>query len=235
VAVLRVDDRGTGGSTGRETLESATTTLLAEDTRAQIAWLRRRAEVDPARVIVIGHSEGATIAAMVAASDPKLFAVVMMAGPGRRGGDTSIEQQEDILRADTTLTDSVRASLRAQQQEAVRTVLAGGEIPGQKFNPWVREFFTYDPLPAVRKVKQPLLILQGERDRQVSQAHATLLADAARSAGNTRVTMQVFPTLNHLFLPSKTGSFAEYGHLEASAVPSNVLDAIANWIGALRR
>ena len=48
VAVLRVDDRGIGGSTGRETLEKATTTSLAEDTRAQVAWLRARREIDPA-------------------------------------------------------------------------------------------------------------------------------------------------------------------------------------------
>jgi len=102
VAVLRVDDRGIGGSTGRETLEKATTTSLAEDTRAQIAWLRTRADIDGARIIVVGHSEGASIASMIGASDPKLFAVVMMAGPGKRGGDIAIEQQEDMLRSDTT-------------------------------------------------------------------------------------------------------------------------------------
>jgi hypothetical protein len=52
VAVLRVDDRGVGGSTGRETLESATTSTLANDTRAQIAWLRARSEIDARRIIV---------------------------------------------------------------------------------------------------------------------------------------------------------------------------------------
>jgi dipeptidyl aminopeptidase/acylaminoacyl peptidase len=230
VAVLRADDRGIGGSTGRETLENATTTSLAEDTRAQIAWLRGRKEIDPQRIIVIGHSEGASIAAMIGASDPKLAAVVMMAGVAKRGADVSFEQQEDMLRSDTTMTEATRASLREKQKEAVKTILAGGEIPGQTFNAWSREYFAYDPLPTVRKVKQPLLILQGELDRQVYAAHAAMLADAARAAGNKSVTVKVFPTLNHLFLPSKTGSFSEYSHLETTAVPDTVLTTLTEWI-----
>jgi uncharacterized protein len=230
VAVLRVDDRGIGGSTGRETLEDATTTLLADDTKAQIAWLRARKDIDPQHIIVIGHSEGASIAAMVAASDPKLAAVVLMAGVAKRGADVSFEQQEDMLQSDTTMTEARRDSLRQQQKEAVKTFLAGGELPGQKATAWVREYFSYDPLPTIRKVKQPLLILQGERDRQVLQAHAAMLADAARASGNKSVTVKVFPTLNHLFLPSKTGSFSEYSHLETSVVPDVVLDTLTGWV-----
>lgn len=230
IAVLRADDRGIGGSTGRETLENATTSSLAEDTRAQVAWLRGRKEIDPARVVVVGHSEGATIAAMVAASDPKVAAVVMMAGMGKPGSEVSIEQQEDVLRSDTTMSEETKASLRERQKEIVKTVLAGGDIPGQKTNAWIREYFAYDPLPTIRKVKQPLLILQGELDRQIDQSHATIIANTAREAGNTRVTLKVFPTLNHLFLPAKTGSFSEYSHLETQRVPDTVIDTLTEWI-----
>jgi hypothetical protein len=230
VAVLRVDDRGIGESTGRETLENATTTSLAADTRAQIAWLRARKEIDPDRIVVIGHSEGASIAAMIGASDSKLAAVVMMAGVAKRGADVSFEQQEDMLRSDPTMPEAMKDSLRAKQKEVVKTVLAGGDIPGQKTNAWIREYFAYDPLPTARKVKQPLLILQGERDRQVYEAHAQMLADAVRGAGNKDVTVNVFPTLNHLFLPSTTGSFSEYSHLETNKVPDTVLDVLTDWV-----
>ena len=51
------------------------------------------------RIVVIGHSEGASIAAMIGASDPKLAAVVTMAGVAKRGADVSFEQQEDMLRS----------------------------------------------------------------------------------------------------------------------------------------
>ena len=230
VAVLRVDDRGIGGSTGRETLESATTSSFASDTRAQIAWLRARKEIDPKRIVVVGHSEGASIAAMIAASDPELAAVVMMAGVAKRGADVSFEQQEDFLRSDTTMSDATKTAAREKQKEAVATILAGGEPPGQKVNAWTREYFVYDPLPTAKKIKQPLLILQGERDRQVDQSHAQLLADAVRAAGNKEVSVTVFPTLNHLFLPSTTGSFNEYSHLATTKLPESVLDTLTNWI-----
>jgi dienelactone hydrolase len=227
VAVLRVDDRGIGGSTGRETLANATTTSLADDSRAQIAWLRARKDIDPTRVVVIGHSEGASIAAMLGAGDPKLAGVVMMAGVAKRGADVSIEQQEDLLRSETSMTEAHKDSLRQQQKEVVKKVLAGESVPG--INPWMREYFAYDPLPTIRKVKQPLLILQGERDKQVLQEHSKLLADAARGAGNKDVTVKVFPTLNHLFLPSTTGSFSEYSHLSSQKLPDDVLDALTAW------
>ena len=235
VAVLRVDDRGIGGSTGRETLATATTTSLAEDTRAQIAWLRARSGIDPKRIIVIGHSEGASIASMIAASDPTVTGVVLMAGVAKRGADVSFEQQEDLLKSDTTMNEATKASMREKQKEAVKAILEGIDIPGQPVGPWTREYFTYDPLPTLRKVKQPVLILQGERDRQVDQAHAAMLERALRDAGNTRVKTIVFPTLNHLFLPSKTGSFNEYSHLETQLVPTTVIDAIATWVAGLSR
>jgi dipeptidyl aminopeptidase/acylaminoacyl peptidase len=234
VAVLRVDDRGIGGSTGRETLATATTTSLAEDTRAQIAWLRARSGVDPKRIVVIGHSEGATIASMIGASDPQVAGVVLMAGVAKRGADVSFEQQEDMLKSDATMDDATKASMREKQKEAVKAILEDREVPGQPIVPWMREYFKYDPLPTVRRVKQPVLILQGERDRQVDQSHASMLERALHDAGNTHVKRIVFPTLNHLFLPSKTGSFNEYSHLETSIVPIEVLDAISTWVTSIK-
>jgi pimeloyl-ACP methyl ester carboxylesterase len=235
VAVLRVDDRGIGGSTGRETLANATTTSLAEDTRAQIAWLRTKTGIDPKRIIIIGHSEGASIAAMIAASDPTVLGTVLMAGVAKRGGEVSLEQQEDVLKADATMDQATKAGLRERQKEIVKTVQAGGDIPGVPMNAWTREYFNYDPLPTLRKVKQPVLILQGERDRQVDQAHASILERALRDAGNTHVKLIVFPILNHLLLPSKTGSVSEYSHLETQIMPATVIDAIAAWVTTLSR
>jgi acetyl esterase/lipase len=180
--------------------------------------------VDPKRIIVIGHSEGATIASMIGAGDPQVAGVVLMAGVAKRGADVSFEQQEDMLKSDTTMDDATKASMREKQKEAVKAILEGRDVPGQPVVPWTREYFAYDPLPT----------LQGERDRQVDQAHAAMLERALGDAGNTRVKAVVFPTLNHFFLPSKTGSFNEYSHLETQVVPTAVLDAIATWITALK-
>ena len=87
IAVLRVDDRGVGGSNGvRPDLTSAD---FAEDVRAGVAWLRAQPEIDGSRVGLIGHSEGGLIAPMVAAEDPELAFIVLARRDGcRRPGDS---------------------------------------------------------------------------------------------------------------------------------------------------
>ena len=83
IAVLRCDDRQAGGSTGRA--DSATTEDFANDAAAQVAWVRSRSDVDPARVAVIGHSEGGVIGPLLAVRDPRLAALVVMAGTAKNG------------------------------------------------------------------------------------------------------------------------------------------------------
>jgi pimeloyl-ACP methyl ester carboxylesterase len=230
IAVLRVDDRGVGGSTGGETLDSATTSSFAADARREIAYLRERPEIDAHRIALVGHSEGGTIAAMVAAADPQIAAVVLMAAPAKSGAEVSLEQLRALLADDSTKSDAEKAALLARQQEAIRTVLAGGDLPGQAHLAWTREYFSYDPLPAIRRVKQPLLILQGGRDRQVLPGHAALLARAAQESGNADVTERIFPTLNHLFLPATTGAVREYSSLAVTSLGEDVIGAIRDWL-----
>lgn len=231
IAVLRVDDRGVGSSTGAETLAGATTRSFAEDVRAQIAWLRTRPEIDADRIALIGHSEGGAIAPMVAADDPRIAALVLMAAPGMSGARISLAQQQAMLALDTSMTVSRRDSLRRVQEEAIRQILAGSDsAAGQPVLPWVREYFAYDPLPTIRRARRPLLILQGGRDVQVAPENAELLAGAARESGNEDVTVRHFPSLNHLFLPSATGAPAEYATLVVQSLPDDVLGAIAGWL-----
>src|SRR6185436_10736186 len=84
IAVLRMDDRGTGASGG--TFKGSTSADFAEDARAGLAYLRTRPEIRADRLGVLGHSEGAIIAPMVAEKEPTLRAIVLLAGiaqPGR--------------------------------------------------------------------------------------------------------------------------------------------------------
>jgi len=96
IASLRCDDRGVGGSTGD--LSTATTHDFAADTRAQIEWLRTQGKVDPARVGVIGHSEGALIGTLLCASDPPACSfAVLLAPPAISGREILGQQSKDIL------------------------------------------------------------------------------------------------------------------------------------------
>jgi pimeloyl-ACP methyl ester carboxylesterase len=233
IAVFRVDDRGVGDSTGRETLGSATTSDFANDTRAEVAYLRTRKEIDPDRIALIGHSEGGTIAPMVAASDSRIAAIVLLAGAGKRGSEISYYQVQQALDADPNLTKEQKEKKLSDQREVAKAIETGADLskyPAQARVPWVKEFFTYDPIPTIRKVKQPVLILQGSVDQQITADNAKLLEEAARDARNAGVAVKVFPGLNHLFLPAHTGAVSEYSSLTTNAIPDEVLTTMGEWL-----
>ena len=232
IAVLRVDDRGVGGSGGLDGLMNATSSIFANDVRAEVAYLRSRREIDPKRIALIGHSEGGVIAPMVAAGDSQIAGIVLMAGDGKRGDQISKDQLNDVLER-TNLTDEQKNKERAKQEALIRAVQTGADLssyPAQVRIPWIKEFWTYDPLTTIRKVRQPILILQGALDRQITVEQAGMLEQAAREAGNKDVTTRLFPNLNHLFLPAKTGAFSEYSTLETTVIGDDVLKVLGDWL-----
>ncbi|MFN8647649.1 MAG: alpha/beta fold hydrolase [Gemmatimonadales bacterium] len=227
VASLRCDDRGAGESTGHA--DSATTADLAEDTRAQLRWVRGRPDLDARRIALVGHSEGAMIAPLLGAQDRAVAALVLMAGPSKNGTEILVDQVLWPIRTSPDLSPEVRAERLAEAERQVRA----DSLPAL---PWLRWFRHYEPLRAARLVRQPVLILQGALDRQVTAGQADTLAAAIRSSGNRRVDVEVFPGLNHLFLPSPTdGSPAEYAALGDARIPDAVLDALTTWLAATLR
>ena len=105
IAVLRVDDRGMGG-TDLGSL-SATSENYAEDVLAGVSFLKQRKDIDPRMIGLIGHSEGGMIAPMVAARSNDLAFIVLMAGPGQRGEDVIYTQTELIHKAQGTPPDAL--------------------------------------------------------------------------------------------------------------------------------
>jgi alpha-beta hydrolase superfamily lysophospholipase len=220
IAVLRLDDRGVGGSDAGAA--TATSADFADDVRAAVAWLRTRSDVDPARIGLVGHSEGAIIAPMVAASDPRLRAIALIAGTASRGRAILDEQRRYLFGADTALTPARRDSLIALAARETDSALA---VPG-----WLRFFADYDPLVAARRVRVPTLILQGETDRQVPAIEARRLADAMRAAGNRRVTVRTFPRMNHLMVEDPSGSPLRYPSLPSFEVRQDLRGVLADWL-----
>jgi dienelactone hydrolase len=97
IAVLRYDDRGVAASTGD--FGRATTLDFAEDARAAVDWLASRPGIDPARVGLIGHSEGGLIAPIVAAGNSAVSFIVLLSGPGLRGSELLLLQTSALIRA----------------------------------------------------------------------------------------------------------------------------------------
>lgn len=221
IAVLRLDDRGVNGSDiGPRT---ATSRDFADDIRAGVAYLRTRPEIDPARIALVGHSEGGMIAPIVASTDPMLRAIVLMAGTASTGREILRAQQVYAVDSMVHLSGAAREAALARSARATDSLAAS--------TPWMKFFLEYDPTIVARQVKSPVLILQGATDHQVPPTEAEKLAAAFRAGGNARVFVRVFPETNHLFVADPTGGF-DYGKLPSLHVRPDVLGAIADWLDA---
>ncbi len=235
-AVVRYDKRGVGQSGGRA--ESATISDFAEDARAVIRWLEKQPGIDKHRMAVIGHSEGAAVAMVLATrEDDRVRAAVLIAGPATSGAELILEQQRhalDLMKVD----ESERAAKIAMQQKIQDAVLGKGgwdDVPEnlrkQADTPWFHSLLSFDPARVMRDVDQPLLIVQGELDTQVPPHHGDKLVELAR-ARKRKVDAQLLkvPGVNHLLVPARTGEVSEYSTLGEAKVSSAVTGGIAEWL-----
>ena len=129
IAVLRVDDRGVGGSTGHVT--GATSEDFASDVMAGIAFLKTRKEIDPKRIGLIGHSEGGLIAPMVAIRSKDVAFIVLMAGPGVRG-DSILIMQAAAMRRQFGTSEDVIAREAAAMRKVQAMVIQGDSVGVQR-------------------------------------------------------------------------------------------------------
>jgi uncharacterized protein len=256
IAVLRADDRGTAKSTGD--FKTATTADFATDTEAGIAYLKTRPEVDPHKIGLIGHSEGGVIAPMIAARNPDVAFIVMMAGTGVPGDQVLVAQGEAIAIASGTKPEE--AAKHAAKEKEMLALIEAEKVPSEKDNaaldkalrekmagdvpeaqislqikqltsPWFRYFLTYDPAVALRKVTCPVLVLNGEKDKQVlPEQNLPPIRQALTQAGNKHFEVDELPGLNHLFQTATTGSPTEYAQIEETMSPV-ALEKMATWIG----
>jgi dienelactone hydrolase len=205
-----------------------------DDAIKAIALVRAQAEVNGGRVFVIGHSLGAYVAPRIAEQDGKLAGLVLMAGNVRPVEDLMVEQVT-YMGATGTEPDSAKV-FQAQLDKAkafqanVKKLEPGDEdspaLGGVPVAYWV-DLKGYDPAAAAKKLGIPMLILQGERDYQVTMADFAMWKAAVGSAKG--VVMMSYPALNHLFVAGEGKSLpAEYAKPGHVAPP--VIDDIAKFV-----
>jgi hypothetical protein len=220
IAVLRLDDRGFAEGNH---WSPPTAGEVAEDVRNAISLLRERADIDPRRILLVGHSEGGIVAPMIAAADSGLAGIILLSAPAKTWRQTRLEVARAAAERDS------RYRTDAERDSAARAQFATEEVMITR----VRAFgflADHDPLPAARRVRGPgVLILHGETDQQVPPGHAELLAAAFRGGGNRDVSVRLFPQTNHLMLHDPSGDPSGYQALPSQALTSEVLGALADW------
>jgi pimeloyl-ACP methyl ester carboxylesterase len=205
VAVLRADDRGSGKS---QPVTGGSYRDLINDSKAAFDFLSARPEIDHKKIALVGHSEGAETALTIATEDPRVAAIMLLAGTSRTMDRVVVEQtlagialQSPINPADQTRYPPIVAQLEKAFLDAKSKPKPGDPATDQLA--YFRQHLESDPLAMARRVRVPTLILNGERDDSVLPYHALELARAMADSGNKQVLLRIFPNLTHLFTPSK--------------------------------
>lgn len=254
IATLRYDDRGVGKSTGNMAMITLQSNML--DAEAGIDYLKSTKKFG--KIGVLGHSEGGIISYMLAARGKADF-VVSLAGPVLPGDSVLLMQNRDVLTTAGLDKDNVEKyatalsrvfKYRMSEQKmkfsdkpeslvpmltmdiALLPELRKNLIKTVKMvdSPWLVSYLKYDPATDIRKINSPVMLIIGDNDKQVNataniQAAENILPKAVKA----KSLLKAYPTLNHLFQPSETGSPGEYAKIETT-ISEEVLDDITSWI-----
>ena len=242
IATLRYDDRGFGESTGD--VVNCTTEDLKNDAFAGVQLLRSRFD----KVGVIGHSEGGTIALMLAA-EKKVDFIVSLAGMAVSGKETLLWQNRLALAAANIPSETIDLYCKALD-EVFDACISGTAMPSttqynfptslaqnlavvtkQLQTPYMKQFLTLDSRPLLGNITCPVLALNGTKDTQVD-SESNL--DALRSGlqKNAKNKLEAIEGVNHLFQHCKTGMATEYGNIEETIAPE-VLEKMVSWLSNL--
>ena len=246
VVALIFDKRGVGASGGD--WRAAGFETLADDAAAGVRLLRAQPEVDPARVGVYGHSQGGTIAPLVAVRAGGLGFLIASAPAGLDPADVEIYSVENSIGA-SALAGSERADAEAFVHALVDVAYRGKDrrtldamaarFKGRSwyFDPppaddpyWAmsRRIAGFKPAAAWKRVKSPVLLLFGAFDERVPPYESLdAIRAALRAGGETRIMVKVYTDADHTFTivaPSKTGGWPRH--------EPDYAGLIVNWITA---
>lgn len=194
--VLRFDERGFGGSA-----EGPISYLgQLEDARRALRTLLVQDEVDPDRVVLVGHGEGGWKALTLAAEDPNIKAIALLATPGRPYEQILRAQGENALQA---VPPQLRDDARKTQEKTLQALKTGREVPPELAAQalWVREILQTSPDALIAAGQAPLWIAQGDKDFEVDPTRDPQELIKLAKRRKRKAELHNFADLDHLFKP----------------------------------
>jgi dienelactone hydrolase len=194
-----------------------------DDAVRAAALLKKQPEVNPQKVYLLGHSMGGYIVPRIA-EDEKFAGLIVMAGNARPMEELMVDQAEYLK---MPASDIAGIKAQAKRIKALEPGDADGPALLQIPPSYWLDLRDYDPVASAKKLTEPMLFLQGDRDFQVTAKDLSLWK--AGLAGRKDVTFRNYPALNHLFVagegPSTEPEYRKPGH-----VSQEVVDEIAKWV-----
>lgn len=206
---------------------------VLDDALAAVELLRKTEGIDAKRIFVLGHSLGGMFLPRIGKLDPNIAGLIALAGATRALEDVIPEQLAYLFSLDGTVSPEEQKQIDQAKEQAAKVKALKPEdtssttvIFGAPVSYWL-DLRGYDPAESAKALKQPMLILQGERDYQVTMEDFKRW-NAALS-GKRNVTLKSYPGLNHLFIAGTTRStpleYDQPGHVD-----ERVIDDIAAWL-----
>jgi hypothetical protein len=206
------------------------------DARVAAALVGKQPKVDPKRVFVVGHGLGGYLAPRIAADDPQIAGIVMLAANTRPLEQLLLDEVHYLIANSGTAPTADDQKQIAAVEEGVKKIESPDLKPGETItllasalpsSYWL-DLRSYNPIAAAEALKIPMLILQGERDFQVPPA-TNFDQWKTALAGRANVNLKSYPNLNHLFFtgsgPSLPQEYEKPGHVD-----DQVVTDIAAWI-----
>ncbi|MCG2818686.1 MAG: alpha/beta fold hydrolase [Actinomycetia bacterium] len=205
-----------------------------DDALAAASLLRDTEGIDAGSVFMLGHSLGGTVIPRIAALDPGIKGLIILAGAARPLEDLLLEQTSYIISLDGTVSEDEKAQLEQLEAQVAKvkdpnlseSTPAAELPPGIPAEYWL-DLRGYDPPEVAKSIDRPVLILQGERDYQVTMADYGRWEEALASRNN--VTLITYPDLNHLFIEGE-GKSTPSEYETAGHVSEAVIDDIAGFV-----
>jgi dienelactone hydrolase len=252
MAVLSLDKRGAGGSSGD--FRTASMDDLAGDWLAGVAYLKSRTDIDPRRIGVHGSSQGGWTAPLMAARSSDVAFVIVRAGSGTNVADTMLHEIEWSARDSGMREDDISAGMIASRA-AMAMIVRGAStaeydatMSPYRSHPswsdvfwvidetsrgrnWIRINAAYDPIDSISLIHVPILWFLADRDHNVpTELSASRLRQAFAAAGNRDAQVIVLPDASHGFMSTPTGNNREFA--KQSHFAAGYWDTMAQWLQA---
>jgi len=198
-----------------------------DDALAAVELLNNSSIVNHSKIFVLGHSLGGMLAPRIAIQDSQIAGLIILAGPTRHLEDLLLEQIRYLANLSGTNQTEQITAIEALVQKVKNLDINESEVVlGAPKSYWV-DLATYDPVVTAKSLDIPMLILQGERDYQVTMTDFSRWNETF--SGNPYVTLRTYPFLNHYFMAG-TGDPNNAEYLIEGHVSAEVISDISIWI-----